>query len=258
MTRVSINLHRSHQSRWSRMVRRVVATTTQLCAIVLVSLPVLVSCADANAVAVQLRSSAPYAKDPRRLTIQAQITGPTDGLRYRWFAVTGLFDPQESASPTTDYRFDNRSLKDRVTVEVWRGETRVARSELDVTLDTHLAQISADPMPALQVSITTIPSYSAQGGTDTKEDIRGTVTGEIAAGDQVIVYARADAWYIQPSPLAKHAIKADGTWETWTHTGSSYAAFVVRSGYVPFQRLDVLPLIEGDVLARVVVEGVRK
>ena len=45
---------------------------------------------------------------------------------------------------------------------------------------------------------------------------------------QVVIYARADAWYIQPHSHTFHPIGADGSWSSWTHTGSSYAALVVR------------------------------
>ena len=41
----------------------------------------------------------------------------------------------------------------------------------------------------------------------------------------------------------------------WTHTGTSYAVFVVEAGYEPRIGLDVLPRVGGPVLARTVVEG---
>ena len=57
-----------------------------------------------------------------RLEIQGEITGPQDGLRYKWFSIAGECDPQESAAPTTKFQFADGSSRDRVTLEVWRGD----------------------------------------------------------------------------------------------------------------------------------------
>ena len=75
---------------------------------------------------------------------------------------------------------------------------------------------------------------------------------------QVVIYARADAWYIQPHSHTFHPIGADGSWSSWTHTGSSYAALVVRPGFDAYTRLDVLPQVGSYVVARTIVEGVRR
>ena len=63
---------------------------------------------------------------------------------------------------------------------------------------------------------------------------------------------------LPPLPFAIQPIESDNTWRTWTHTGSSYAALVVRPGFDPFLRLDVLPQVGGYVLARMIVEGKKK
>jgi len=60
---------------------------------------------------------------------------------------------------------------------------------------------------------------------------------------------------LPPLPFAIQPIESDNTWRTWTHTGSSYAALVVRPTYEPMSRLDVLPQIDADVLSRTIVEG---
>jgi hypothetical protein len=52
-----------------------------------------------------------------------------------------------------------------------------------------------------------------------------------------------------------HDLTDQGTWTTWTHTGSSYAALLVKPGYEPFPRLQLLPPINGDVVAQSVVKG---
>jgi hypothetical protein len=54
-----------------------------------------------------------------------------------------------------------------------------------------------------------------------------------------------------------HPILPDGTWKTWTHTGETYAIMVVRVGYVPLSRLDVLPAVGGYVVGRTTFEGRR-
>ena len=60
---------------------------------------------------------------------------------------------------------------------------------------------------------------------------------------------------LPPLPFAIQPIESDNTCRTWTHTGSSYAALVVRQTYKPATRLDVLPQIDADVLSRAIVEG---
>ena len=67
-----------------------------------------------------------------------------------------------------------------------------------------------------------------------------------------------DLLALEPIAYASHAIRPDNTWTSWTHTGSSYAALLVRPGFEPVPRLDVLPKIGGYVVARTVVEGMRK
>jgi hypothetical protein len=64
-------------------------------------------------------------------------------------------------------------------------------------------------------------------------------------------------WYIQPTPAARHRIGPDGGWESWTHTGSTYAALLVRAGFVPLPLYDVLPPLGDRVVARAIVEGAR-
>ena len=57
---------------------------------------------------------------------------------------------------------------------------------------------------------------------------------------------------------AVHDIRPDKTWPSWTHTGASYAALVVRPEFDAFVRRDRLPQVGGYVLARTIVEGARK
>lgn len=213
-------------------------------------------CTERRDVGVQLETHRQPAYDPRQLEVEAVVVGPQTGLHYKWFSVNGDFDPQESYTPKAEFTFAQNSERDRIWVEVWRDMDKVAESQLDVSVDTYAgASLSKEKAPALELSITRIPRYQAEGGPDTRDTISGMVRGHAAADYRVLVYARADAWYIQPTPFSLLPIENDGTWQTWTHTGSNYAALVVRKDYKPMTRLDVLPQLDTDVLARQIVEG---
>lgn len=204
---------------------------------------------------VALEARPPSAAEPYALAIRAQLSGPQDGVRYRWYSVSGECDPQESDSPETVFTFAEGSTRDRVTVEIWRGAEQIARSELDVALGAQQARAAA---PELSIALTDTPRYEPHGGPDTRGEIAGNVTGELTSSHKVIIYARADVWYVQPHPGAFHDIRTDGSWSSWTHTGSSYAVLVVKQPYNMRSRLDVLPQVGGQVLARSIVEGVRR
>jgi len=208
-------------------------------------------------VRVRLQAQTPASGDVRRLIVSAQVVGPQSGLRYRWFSVAGQFEPQESDVPTTQFTFADGTTRDRVSVEVWNDDSRVAQSAIDVMLDERRVRAATQPPPQVRIEITEVPPYQPDGGSETRATIGGNVSGELSADYRVLVYARADVWYIQPSPQSLHPIQADNSWSTWTHTGSSYAALVVRAGFDPLARLDVLPQLGGDVLARTTVEGKR-
>jgi hypothetical protein len=215
---------------------------------------VISACAPSKDILVQLETHRPEAYDPHQVEVQATVLGPQSALRYKWFSVNGDFDPQESYEPKTQFTFAAHAGRDRIWVEVWRDNEKVAESALDVNADTRV-RLTVDKSAAPELTITHVPRYQAEGGPDTRDTIAGTVRAPSAADYKVIVYARADAWYIQPTPFAMQAIGVDNTWKTWTHTGSSYAALVVRSNYKPMTRLDVLPQIDPDVLARAIVDG---
>jgi hypothetical protein len=214
------------------------------------------ACAEPREVQVQLEAHQPPQNDAHQLEVQAQVTGPQAGLRYKWFSVLGQLDPQESSTPKTSYTFASNASSDRVWLEVWRDNERIAQSGIDVKMDGRLVAVTQQA-PAVRIEITGVPRYQPEGGPDTRADISGKVGGEVTPGLKVVIYARADAWYIQPLPFTSHEIHPDGSWKSWTHTGSSYAALVVKSDYKPLTRLDVLPQLGGDVIARTIVEGKR-
>jgi len=220
-----------------------------------IPLCLMAGCDGRDAARVKLHVRPSPSNVPTRLDIQAQIAGPQTGLRYKWFTISGGCDPQESDSPTTVFHFGESVTRDRVSVEVWRGDRRIGQAEIDVKVDEELARLVSERSPQVQIQITTIPP-SEPGGPDTRANIAGTVSGEIKPGDKVLLYAYAyDYWHIQPIANAMHPIGPDNTWSNWTHTGTSYAALVVKGGYEPRIRLDVLPRIGGSVLARLIVEG---
>ena len=218
----------------------------------------LTGCGDRDAVRVKLHSRPPSTQGMLHLEITAEVAGPQTGLRYKWFAVSGGCNPQESDSHSTLFKFADGASRDRVSVEVRRDGRLVGRSEIDVKLDELQAQLAVvEQLPKdLQIEITTIPPYEPKGGAETRAGISRSVGGTLAPGYSVVLYARAsEVWYVQPIAYASHAIQPDNTWTSWTHTGSSYAALLVRPGFEPVPRLDVLPKVGGYVVARAIVEG---
>jgi hypothetical protein len=211
-------------------------------------------CSRGKDILVQLETHKPPVDDPRQLEVQAMVLGPQTGLRYKWFSVNGDFDPQDSYVPKTQFTFAVNAPRDRIWVEVWRDAQKIAESQLDITTDTR-PQTAGAKAPDASITIDRVPKYQPAGGPDTRDTIAGTVHIKDPADYRVVVYARADAWYIQPTPFALQTIQNDNTWQTWTHTGSNYAVLVVRKSYKPMTRLDVLPPVDADVLSRAIVEG---
>ena len=218
----------------------------------------LAGCGKGDDVRVRLQVRPASSGALTRLEIQAQVAGRQAALRYKWFSVSGGCDPQESDSPATLFQFAENVTRDRVSVEVWRENKRVAQAEIDVRLDEKRARLAKEQAPDVHIEITSIPPFE-QGGPDTHADIAGKVSGKLAPEHKVVLYAWAyNAWHLQPTVNAVHDIRPDNTWTSWTHTGTSYAALVVRPEFDAFVRLDMLPQVGGYVLARTVVEGTRK
>ncbi len=80
---------------------------------------------------------------------------------------------------------------------------------------------------------------------------------ENAAPDQqIVLYAHAGAWWIQPTtdqPFTK--IQPDGTWKNSTHLGTEYAALLVAPNYHPGAKLDTLPPLGKGVSGVMVSKG---
>ena len=205
---------------------------------------------------VSLDAEAQTGLPPHQLQIVAQVSGPLDSLRYRWFSGTGEVQPQESDRPSTLFTFADGASRDRISVDVWRGAKRVGHDEIEVKADARWGQVARGD-PGVRVTVTETPPYDPAGGPDTRSDIGGMVEGA-GPDDRILIFARADVWYIQPGADAVHVIGPDGRWRSWTHTGSSYAVLVVDRSFVPLPRYDMLPPVGGAVRARVTVEGARK
>jgi signal transduction histidine kinase len=109
----------------------------------------------------------------------------------------------------------------------------------------------ANAQPAIE--ITTVPPAEKGGGRELDE-IKGQVRG--ASGQQIVLYARSGAWYVQPfadQPFTK--IESDSTWSNKTHLGTEYAALLVESDYEPVPITSTLPAPGQGVIAVAVVEG---
>lgn len=106
--------------------------------------------------------------------------------------------------------------------------------------------------PSIEFSV--IPP-AAEGGPDKRAPIAGRVTGA-RPGQQVVLYAKAGIWWVQPTrdePLT--SIQADSTWTNSIHLGTEYAALLVEAGFIPPPTLEVLPSEGGDVIAVKTVPG---
>ncbi|HKP11340.1 MAG TPA: hypothetical protein VJZ91_04490, partial [Blastocatellia bacterium] len=104
------------------------------------------------------------------------------------------------------------------------------------------------------IEFTKVP-LAEEGGPDRIDVIEGRVIGA-RPEQQVILFARSGAWYVQPfadNPFTQ--IQPDSKWRSTTHLGTEYAALLVEQGYRPPLSTEVLPG-EGDgVIAVSVVKG---
>ena len=109
-----------------------------------------------------------------------------------------------------------------------------------------------DKLPAIE--FTKIPP-SAQGGREKVDRIEGRVVGA-SPGQQIVIYARSGAWWVQPTVANPFTpVRADSTWSTETHLGYEYAALLVGPDYKPPPTMDTLPPQGGPVLVAAVVKG---
>lgn len=140
---------------------------------------------------------------------------------------------------------------------LWSGYLRLAKIESAV-------RVLASQQPAQQkdlirdflsssrpqIKITSV-NLPRGGGPDSMTRIEGEVAGATELNDlRVVVFARTDRWYVQPSPVSPYtSISADGRWATETHLGLAYAAVLIKSSYTLPAATDALPSVSGPVLA---------
>src|SRR4026209_2074570 len=92
-------------------------------------------CERDRAILAQPETHRPQVYDPRQIEVQAVVVGPQNGLRYKWFSVDGDFDPQQSYEPKTQFTFAPNSARDRIWVEVWRDNDKIAERGLSVNVE---------------------------------------------------------------------------------------------------------------------------
>jgi hypothetical protein len=111
----------------------------------------------------------------------------------------------------------------------------------------------ADSGPVIE--FTKIPP-AAQGGREKVDTIAGRVTGA-RPGQQIVIYAHAGAWWVQPTVASPFtSIRTDSTWSSETHLGYEYAALLVDAGYRPPPTMDTPPSVGGPVMRTAIVKGV--
>lgn len=104
------------------------------------------------------------------------------------------------------------------------------------------------------VEFTRVP-LADKGGDPTLDTIAGRVIGA-RPGQQIILFARSGAWYVQPFADQQFTIiQPDSTWRNSTHLGTEYAALLVDREYRPPLKTDVLPSPGGSVVAVAIVSG---
>jgi hypothetical protein len=106
----------------------------------------------------------------------------------------------------------------------------------------------------VSIEFTRVPP-AAEGGSDKLDIIEGRVIGG-RPGQQIVLYAKSGAWWVQPivdEPYTR--IRPEATWTNSTHVGTDYAAVLVEPGYRPEATTNMLPAPGGGVLAVAVAKG---
>ena len=218
----------------------------------------LAGCDGRDAVRVQVTAQPIPGERATILRIEAQVAGPLTGLRYKWFSLAGECSPQESDEPKTTFKFAEGVKQDRVSVEVWRDNVRVAQNDIKVKFDQERASKETLTASGVQIQITDIPP-AEPGGLNSRSHISGKVRGRFPADSLVVIYAHCGGfWNVQPIAQSLHTLHTGNTWGTWTHTGNKYAVLLVRPNYEPLSKVEMLPETNDVILACTIVDGVLK
>jgi hypothetical protein len=104
------------------------------------------------------------------------------------------------------------------------------------------------------IEFTRVPPAAASR-TDKLDIIQGRVN-DARPEQQIVLYAKTGAWWIQPtSNLPFTKVQADSSWINSTRLGLEYAAILVEPGYRPQPMLSALPEPSGGVVAVATVKG---
>lgn len=227
----------------------------------------------------------PEVRPGESVEINVSVKRPPGGIRYRWRPDFGKCDPQESDSRQTKYTAPSEFAEDlpssvRIRFEVLQAGREISKDIVIITINRESSSQpsrsngSADPagagptnsISAIQsgagdagkpsVRITMIPPYDPVGGPDSSAQIAGDVSGVSQSGFRIVLYAYTNTWYVQPLEAAPFTtISQGGKWSTWTHTGTQYAALLVRPSFTPPKKPYALPDLGGDVVAVSTVMG---
>jgi len=108
--------------------------------------------------------------------------------------------------------------------------------------------------PKPSIEFTRVPP-AAEGSLDKLDVIEGRIIGG-QPGQQLVLYAKSGAWWVQPlTNEAFTRINANWTWTNATHVGTEYAALLVDSGYQPAATLNELPTPGRGVAAVAIAKG---
>lgn len=200
------------------------------------------------------------------------------GSRIEWHADKGRFSPEVTE---TDLRSIFTAPAEQGRVKLWvdliAGEQRyqdVASTYVDVSRPA--TDISVQPStPSAQgpvvterpaaggfaIKFITVPPYDSKGGPTTSADIEGRVEGVKDPEEyRIVLYAKTDnTWWVQPLAAARYTLlDRNGQFFSWTHTGTRYAALLVRRGFVAPEAVDGELPSGRDILAQKEVNGRRK
>jgi hypothetical protein len=124
--------------------------------------------------------------------------------------------------------------------------TLIASAWLGTTAAHTASQAKAGAAPSIK--ITTVPPRGE--GPDKIDLIAGTVTGVNVKECKVVIFAKTNVWWVQPTAAEPYtSIEQGGKWEADIHLGYEYAALLVKTSYKAPPTLDVLPGVGGNVLA---------
>jgi len=195
------------------------------------------------------------------------------GSMIHWYAEKGEFHPAVTASDLrSTFTAPPEQGRVRIWVDVEQGE-RVYHEVAFGYLDVARPAVAAGPpnetplqrpqTNEISIDFVTVPPYDIKGGPTTSADIEGQVKG-VANPDQyfVVLYAKTvDTWWVQPLAASRlTTLDRNGQFFNWTHTGTQYAAILVKKGYIPPEAVEQLPTsgTSPEILASKVVKGKTK